>query len=145
LAAVAGFTISVIGVMKVIRRWSLIIQFARAFGIAALPKPGFEEFHQPVNQPLLPAYDVETAFMTVLLENLAYVAFEISHRPPPEGFSEILLWPRTAQQTLTQDSEGWFQKNGVARTPPPPEITGFKLKGLLLDGKREIPMRVIQK
>ncbi|HST10950.1 MAG TPA: hypothetical protein VLL05_11280 [Terriglobales bacterium] len=81
---------------------SLAIQFARAFGIAALPQASLEEFDQPVNQPLLPAYDVETALMTVLLENFTYVALKISHRPPPEGFSEILLRPRTAQQTLTQ-------------------------------------------
>jgi hypothetical protein len=43
----------------------------RAFGIAALPQPGLKEFNEPVNQPLLPAYDVETAFMTVLLEYFA--------------------------------------------------------------------------
>jgi hypothetical protein len=57
------------GVVKVICPLSLVIQFARAFRVAALPHAGFEEFNQPVNQPLLPAYDVETAFMTVLLEN----------------------------------------------------------------------------
>jgi hypothetical protein len=71
LAAVAGFTISVIGMVRVICRLRLAIQFARAFGIAALPQPGLEEFNEPVNQPLLPADDVETAFMAVLLENFA--------------------------------------------------------------------------
>jgi len=71
LAAVARFTISVNGTVQVICRLSLAIQFARTLGIAALPQAGLEEFNEPVNQPLLPAYDVETAFMTVLLENFA--------------------------------------------------------------------------
>jgi hypothetical protein len=59
------------GVVKVICLLSLVIQFARAFRVAALPQASLEEFDQPVNQPLLPAYDVEPAFMTVLLENFA--------------------------------------------------------------------------
>jgi hypothetical protein len=55
------------GVVKVICLLSLVIQFARAFRVATLPQASLEEFDQPVNQPLLPAYDVEPAFMTVLL------------------------------------------------------------------------------
>jgi hypothetical protein len=69
LAAVAGFTISVIGVVKVICLLSLAVEFARARRVAALPQAGLEEFDQPINQPLLPAYDMEPAFVTVLLEN----------------------------------------------------------------------------
>jgi hypothetical protein len=59
------------GVVKVICPLSLVIEFARVSRVAALPQAGLEEFDQPINQPLLPAYDVETAFMTVLLENFA--------------------------------------------------------------------------
>jgi hypothetical protein len=59
------------GVVKVICLSSLVIQFVRAFRVVALPRASLEEFDQPVNQPLLPAYDVETAFMPVLLENFA--------------------------------------------------------------------------
>jgi hypothetical protein len=66
---VAGFTISVIGVVKVICWLSLVVEFARARRVAALPQASLEEFDQPINQPLLPAYDMEPAFVTVLLEN----------------------------------------------------------------------------
>jgi hypothetical protein len=66
---VAGFTISVIGVVKVICLLSLVVEFARARRVAALPQASLEEFDQPINQPLLPAYDMEPAFVTVLLEN----------------------------------------------------------------------------
>jgi hypothetical protein len=59
------------GVVKVICPLSLVIEFARVSRVVALPQAGLEEFDQPINQPLLPAYDVETAFMTVLLENFA--------------------------------------------------------------------------
>jgi hypothetical protein len=45
------------GVVKVICPLSLVIEVARAFRVAALRQAGLEEFDQPINQPLLPAYD----------------------------------------------------------------------------------------
>jgi hypothetical protein len=72
LAVVAGLVIRVFGVMEVICLLSLIgnlvIQVAGGPGLTTLPlQPIFKELNQPVDQPLLPAYDVETTLVAVLL------------------------------------------------------------------------------
>jgi hypothetical protein len=80
LAVVAGFVIRVFGIMKVIglRSLNLVIQVA-GLRLSTLPQSVFKELNQPVDQPLLPAYDVETALMAVLLKNFTDTAFQVSH------------------------------------------------------------------
>jgi hypothetical protein len=52
---------------------SLIVQIA-GISVRLDVQSIFEELNQPVDQPLLPAYDVEPAFVTVLLQHLAQTA-----------------------------------------------------------------------
>jgi hypothetical protein len=70
LAIVAGLVIRVLEVVEVICLLSLTlgIQLAGGSGVSTIPsQPIFKELNQPVDQPLLPAYDVEAALMAVLL------------------------------------------------------------------------------
>jgi hypothetical protein len=97
LATVAGLGIRVFGIMEVMGFCSaenLIVEVAGGL-VSTFPfQPIFKELNQPVDQPLLPAYDVQATLVTVLLENLVQTALQISHRLTPEGgFSEILLRP----------------------------------------------------
>jgi hypothetical protein len=112
------------GVVKVICPLSLVI-FARAFRVAALPQAGLEEFDQSVNQPLLSAYDVETALMTVLLENFAYIAFQISHRPPPEGIQ------RNSAVAANDPTNSHPGSRGPVRSTPHGRDTFTHLKSLM--------------
>jgi hypothetical protein len=79
LAVVAGFVIRVFRVMEVIGLLSLIcdlvVPFAGGLGVSTFPAQStFKELNQPVDQPLLPANDVEAAFVAVLLQNFTYAA-----------------------------------------------------------------------
>jgi hypothetical protein len=71
LAIVAGLVIRVFRVVEVICLLSLmvlVIQIAGGPDVSTFPfQPIFKELNQPVDQPLLPAYDVEAALMAVLL------------------------------------------------------------------------------
>jgi hypothetical protein len=81
LAVVAGMVVFVLWVTEIISSAveKLVVQFARALGIAALPQSFFEELDQPVDQPLLPADDMEAALMAVLLQNFTDTALQIGH------------------------------------------------------------------
>jgi hypothetical protein len=67
-------------------------------------QPIFKELNQPVDQPLLPAYDVEATLVAVLLENFVQTALQIGHRLTPEGIQRNSAAALKAQQILTQDS-----------------------------------------
>jgi hypothetical protein len=142
--------IRVFGIMKVMGFCSaenLIVEVAGRL-VSAFPfQPIFKKLNQAVDQPLLPADDVQATFVTVLLENLLQTALQICHRPTPEGgFSEILLWPPKAQQTLTQDS-GTVGAPALSRdrARQRPEITDPTLKAIGPKGKQEILMAPIKK
>jgi hypothetical protein len=105
LAAVAGLDIRVFESLRFICMSLLAVQFPGIIRVSTFPWSFLKKLDQTVDQALLPANNVQAAFVTVLLENLAQIALQISHRSSPErGFSETLLRPNTAQQTLTQDS-----------------------------------------
>jgi hypothetical protein len=63
----------VIGLLSLI--CDLVVQFARALCVSTFPAQSiFKELNQAVDQPLLPAYDVEAALVAVLLQNFTYAA-----------------------------------------------------------------------
>jgi hypothetical protein len=75
LAVVPGFVIRVLESTKIIALIRLlVIQFA-GFALAVLPQAGLEKLDQPIDQPLLPADNVEAALVPMLLQNFADAAF----------------------------------------------------------------------